>query len=248
MSGALRKPTAGRTSRPPLCRLASDADSGALREMLAQPLPAHVSSLALGGVGALGEHGHDGQNGVNGVVTGLGPLHTVLHREAAVAAQDSSGTEPLPLGKGCDPETAITRKRTDWTEERITALGDLFEAGWSHELMGQALGLSKGSISAKLDRLAEADPKKWTRSATIHSIRPDRSALAAKAEERRAHAASAKALEESVVGVTLLALEPCMCRWPLAYTTEQTFCAADRVGRSSYCCEHDTRSRVRGGA
>lgn len=139
---------------------------------------------------------------------------------------------------------APCRKRTDWTEERVTALGDLFEAGWSHELMGQALGLSKGAISAKLDRLAEAEPKKWTRSATIISVRPDRSASAsaAKAEERRAQVAMAKAIEESIVGVTLLDLEPHHCRWPMAYTTEQTFCGDDRALPSWYCGDHQTRS------
>lgn len=140
---------------------------------------------------------------------------------------------------------APVRRRTDWTEERLTILADFFEAGWSHELMGQALGVSKGAISGKLDRLAEADPKKWTRSATIHAIRPDRSASAAKAEERRARAAMVKAVEESVFGLTLLALEVHMCRWPLGYTTEQTFCGGDQVARSSYCGEHEARSRVR---
>jgi hypothetical protein len=133
---------------------------------------------------------------------------------------------------------APVRRRTDWTEERLTILADFFEAGWSHELIAQALGVSKGAISGKLDRLAEADPKKWTRSATIISIRPDRTAAAAKTEERRAQAALAKALEGSVVGVTMLDLEPHMCRWPMAYTTEQTFCGDGRALPSSYCRDH----------
>jgi hypothetical protein len=137
------------------------------------------------------------------------------------------------------------RVRTDWTPERITELGDLFEAGWSHELMAQALGLSKGAISAKLDRLAEADPKRWRRPATIVSLTPDRSAISAKAEERRAQAAMAKVIEESVEGVTLLQLDTHMCRWPLAYTIEQTFCGVLQADGSSYCGEHDARSRLR---
>ena len=137
------------------------------------------------------------------------------------------------------------RVRTVWTEERVTALGDLFEAGWSHELMAQAFGVSKGAISGKLDRLVEADPEKWTRSATIISLTPDRTAAAAKTEERRAQAAMAKALEESVVGVALLDLEPHMCRWPLALTAEQTFCGGERAPPSSYCAEHHARSAAR---
>lgn len=140
---------------------------------------------------------------------------------------------------------APCRKRTDWTEERITALGDLFEAGWSHELIAQAFGMSKGAISAKLDRLAEADPKKWTRSATIISLKPDRSAMAAKAEERRAQAAMVRAIEESVVGVGLLQLGALMCRWPMAYTTEQTFCGEERAASGSYCLVHQARSVAR---
>ena len=52
----------------------------------------------------------------------------------------------------------------------------------------------------------------------------------------------AKAIEESVVGVTLLDLEPHMCRWPLAYTTEQTFCGGERALPSWYCYDHKTRS------
>jgi hypothetical protein len=142
---------------------------------------------------------------------------------------------------------APCRKRTDWTPERLTILADFFEAGWSHELMGQALGVSKGAISGKLDRLAEIDPKKWTRSATIITLKPDRSASAARAEERRAQAAMAKAIEESVVGVGLLQLGALMCRWPMAYTTEQTFCGADQTARSSYCHDHEARSRVHQG-
>jgi hypothetical protein len=138
---------------------------------------------------------------------------------------------------------APCRKRTDWTPERLTILADFFEAGWSHELMGQALGVSKGAISGKLDRLVEADPKKWTRSATIHSIRPDRSGMAAKAEERRAQAAMAKAIEQSVVGVSLLDLEPGMCRWPVAFTDVQTFCGTERAQPGWYCRAHALRSR-----
>lgn len=143
---------------------------------------------------------------------------------------------------------APRRRRTDWTEERLTILADFFEAGWSHELMAQALGVSKGAISGKLDRLAEADPKKWTRSATVIAIRPDRSANAARAEERRAQLAMTQAIEESVVGVTLLDLEPHQCRWPMAYTTEQTFCGAEKVAGSSYCSDHHDRSRIQGRA
>jgi hypothetical protein len=144
------------------------------------------------------------------------------------------------------PDGAVPRRvRTDWTPERITELGDLFEAGWSHELMAQALGLSKGAISAKLDRLAEADPKRWRRSATIVSLTLDRSAISAKAEERRAHTAMAKAIEESVVGVTMLDLEPNQCRWTMAYTDQHTFCGCRKIDGSSYCGEHDARSRMR---
>jgi hypothetical protein len=181
--------------------------------------------------------------GVDGVIAGRGRLQTVLHQAAAEAAQNSLVTEYPPLLKGC--EAAPVRRRTDWTEERIIALGDLFEAGWSHELMGQALGLSKGAISAKLDRLADADPQKWFRSATIHSIRPGRAGAAAKAKARRAEAAMIRAIEESVVGVDLLDLEPSMCRWPMAFTDQQTFCGAERTPSSCYCSAHQARSRMK---
>lgn len=144
-------------------------------------------------------------------------------------------------------ELPLRRRRTDWCEERVAVLHDLFEMGLSHELMARALGVGKGSVSAKIDRLMEADPERWRRSATIHSIRPDRSASGAKAEERRAQAAMAKAIEESVVGVTMLDLETCMCRWPMAFTTEQTFCGAEQVAGSSYCGDHHGRSRPSGG-
>jgi hypothetical protein len=146
------------------------------------------------------------------------------------------------------PGAALCRKRTDWTEERVTILRDFFEAGWSHELMAQALGVSKGAISGKIDRLMEAEPERWRRSATIVSLTPDRSAITARAEERRAAAAMAKAVEESVVGIPMFALEPRMCRWPTAYTTEQTFCGEERAAPSSYCECHQARSTVRGAA
>ena len=142
-------------------------------------------------------------------------------------------------------DAAPCRVRTHWSGERVTALGDLFEAGWSHELMGQALGLSKGAISAKLDRLMDADPKRWCRTATIVALKPDRSASAAKAEERRAQAAKARAVEGGMRGRFLTQLTPHDCRWPLAFVGEQTFCAAERALPSSYCSEHEARSRVR---
>lgn len=89
-------------------------------------------------------------------------------------------------------------------------------------------------MSAKLARLAEADPGNWTRSATIIALRPDRSAAVSKV----------KAPEQSVVGVALLCLDPHMCRWPMAYSTEQTFCGDERARPSSYCGDHEARSRL----
>jgi len=217
--------------------------TGSLADQMAKSTPALVLHRGVDQAGLRGDYADDRLQGVDSFIAGSGRLQTTLHLAAANAAPNSPVTEYLPLGKGCDAPAA--RRRTDWTEERITALGDLFEAGWSHELIAQAFGMSKGAISAKLDRLAEADPKKWTRSATIISLKPDRSGMAAKAEERRAQAAMVKAIEESVVGVGLLELEPCMCRWPMAYTTEQTFCGDDRAPSSSYCADHLARSVTR---
>lgn len=183
---------------------------------------------------------------VDRVIAGRGVCHANLLCPTAFAVSNSPASEHLPSRKGCaSSEADARRKRTDWTPERLTILADFFEAGWSHELMAQALGVSKGAISGKLDRLAEADPKRWTRSATVIAIRPDRSGIAAKAEGRRALATVTKAVEESVVGVALLGLEPQHCRWPVAYTTEQTFCGAVRHEGSSYCGDHSMRSTAR---
>jgi len=133
---------------------------------------------------------------------------------------------------------APCRTRTAWTEERVRVLGKLFDDGMSHELMAQALGTSKGAVSGKLDRLVEGDPERWTRSATIIGMKPDRSAGTAKPFERRAPLAT----EAPSIGVTLLELGRRMCRWPLAYTTEQTFCARACADRSSYCADHKATS------
>ena len=137
------------------------------------------------------------------------------------------------------------RKRSEWCDERVAVLRDFFDLGMSHELIAQALGTTKGAISAKLDRLMDADPATWRRSATVISLKPDRSAIAAKADQRRADAAMRNALEQSTVGVTLLDLEARMCRWPLGMSVgEQTFCGA-QAGAGSYCQSHAARSRVR---
>ena len=140
----------------------------------------------------------------------------------------------------------VTRRaRAEWPTQRLIALAGAFDAGLSHELIAQALGLSKGAVSGKLDRLAALDPARWTRSATIIALKPDRSASAAKAEERRAQSAMARAIEESVVGVIMLDLEPHQCRWPMAFADEWTFCGCRKIDGSSYCSEHDARARIK---
>lgn len=59
----------------------------------------------------------------------------------------------------------MIRRRSEWPPERLDRLRELFDAGWSHLLIANAMGVSKGVISAKLDRLG------WTRDATVHRKR-----------------------------------------------------------------------------
>lgn len=150
-----------------------------------------------------------------------------------------------------DPEAWPLHSRAEWTAERLAALRRLFVDGLSHELIAQAIGLSKGAISGKLDRLAEHDPTTWSRTATIVWIRRDRATVASELRRRRKEAREAREAEARAVGVGLLDLGAHHCRWPLAFTDQWTFCGRKAGCGHTYCGEHERRSRVpgtRGGA
>jgi len=135
---------------------------------------------------------------------------------------------------------AETRRRSDWPEARVATMRSLFDEGLSHELIARKMGVSKGTVSAKIDRLG------WVRSATIVALRPDRTATIALAEARRARLSAERQAEEVTIGFTLLELPDWACRWPLGLSMGQrTFCGCPRgEGLKSYCQTHERRSRA----
>lgn len=216
--------------------------SRASSNQMAKTSPAFVQDRAVHRVVPGAESHNDGFERVDRIVIRAGVSHVHSLHAALADVSNSPVTEHRLSGKGCaSTGNAPRRTRTAWTEERVTLLGRLFDANLSHELIAQALGTSKGAVSGKLDRLVEADPERWTRSATIIGLKPDRGAGTAKPVERRAPIAT----EAPTSGVTLLELGPHMCRWPLAFTTEQTFCGGERALPSSYCATHRARSVTR---
>lgn len=132
---------------------------GARRDQHSKSSPALLVERRVGCGRPSGEHGDDGLQGVEGLIAWLGGVRWQgpLRRLAADAAPHSPGAEYLLKVKGCaegpNPER---RKLSCWTPERLLLLGKLFYAGLSHELIAQAVGVSKGAISGKLDRLAGA--------------------------------------------------------------------------------------------
>ncbi len=123
-----------------------------------------------------------------------------------------------------------------WTDERITELKRLWDAGHSASHIGKALGVSKNAVIGKSHRLKLSPrPSPIRRSMTPRAARP------APAPKR-----VPKPLARPIMRATRAHGGSSSCLWPIGdpSTPEFHFCGAEAVPGKPYCLEHCARAYV----
>jgi hypothetical protein len=136
-------------------------------------------------------------------------------------------------------ETMARRRR--WTPEAIAEVRVLWDQGLTLRVIGERLGISRGTVSGVADRhgfTRRVEPemiRAWKARGKVNA--PARLA-------RRVHPEGLRALEG--LGITLMELRPVHCRWPVgeAHGAAQRFCGAEAAGGSVYCAGHGARAFV----
>jgi GcrA cell cycle regulator len=121
-----------------------------------------------------------------------------------------------------------------WTEQRLSRLRMLHEAGYAPSEIAKALGTTRNAVLGKTHRMGlppgwgpKRHPATWGAGGIGAGAAPAAAEMVA-AEPRR--------------NVSLLELRPNDCRWPSG-ERDYTFCGSPRVVDSSYCGPHTKLSR-----
>jgi GcrA cell cycle regulator len=140
----------------------------------------------------------------------------------------------------------------DWTEERIENLKGLFASGQTAAEIADRLGLSRGSVAGKLDRLgivrgfikkkkvkAPAGPNKLALGIGPQIQAINRGPHLVAAPLKVVH--DADDVRPRHIGLSELTQNT--CRWPYGDEAPFTFCGCQPIPRSPYCFHHDQRSK-----
>lgn len=121
-----------------------------------------------------------------------------------------------------------------WTDERIGLLKQWWAEGVATAEIGRRLGCGKNAAVGKAHRLNLERRRTGNQPAFL---------IEARIKARQAALSTASA---SALGVGLLQLEPCMCRWPTGEDGQHLFCGKSKAESGPYCEEHAKLAYVRG--
>ena len=142
----------------------------------------------------------------------------------------------------------------EWTDERIEVLKSMSAQGLSAGQIAEKLGgVSRNAVIGKLHRLQRGERSRPSRPARPHKALARVPAPVRPAESREEVFRPMVAPPTpppmdrepgDPVGVSFLALQEHMCRWPIGdpSSTSFGFCG-DRIGHGSYCERHGQRAR-----
>ena len=114
-----------------------------------------------------------------------------------------------------------------WTDERVDTLKQLWNAGIACAAIGDELGCSKNAVVGKAHRLKLLRRRMANTPAKLMQ------------ERIRARQIAFASAAKSALGVSILALETGMCKWPVGQNGEHLFCGKQwRDECGPYCAEH----------
>jgi len=120
-----------------------------------------------------------------------------------------------------------------WTEERVALLTRLWGEGKTAAEIASALGgVTRNAVIGKAHRLKLSN--------RVSPIQQNKKPTAPKTERKAPEPVKAAQPREKAGEVSLLDLEPRMCRWPLGDPQDEAFgfCGEDKLSGVPYCEEH----------
>lgn len=132
------------------------------------------------------------------------------------------------------------RRATDWTDERIARLKQLYADGESYSVIADDLGVTRNAVSGKVDRLGlDPRPDRRRRFSQIGRTKPRKvsfrvRALKARANDPGIETATVSDAPAKFLGLTILEIEDGKCRYPHG-DGPFLFCAQPVQEGSAYC-------------
>lgn len=138
----------------------------------------------------------------------------------------------------------VAQSNTDWTDERVARLRELYAKGSSYQEIADDLGTTRNAVGGKVDRLGLSGQRKdKRRSFSLPRRRKHKGERVIRIRNSQPVTVDLVQYEETPVSnefmcVPLLELEDDMCKYPRGEGLATVFCGVPVQKGSAYCIGH----------